>query len=81
MHTSNRETSQTCSFSPMLLPMPLLLLPPSLGTKKPTTRLYVVTTKPKIGQAKMDHIIQAIKAIVELEEKAEELVRIANCQG
>jgi len=65
----------------MLLPMPLLLLPPSLGTKKPTTRLYVVTTKPKIGQAKMDHIIQAIKAIVELEEKAEELVRIANCQG
>ena len=29
----------------------------------------------------MDHIIQAIKAIVGLEEKAEELVRIANCQG
>jgi len=36
----------------MLLPMPLPLLPPSLGTKKPITRSYVVITKPKIGQAK-----------------------------
>jgi len=52
---------ETCPLSPMLLPMPLLLLHPSLGTKKPTTKSYVATTKPKIGQAKWTTSFKPLK--------------------